>query len=93
MTETKSKMFKPINKYIVIKKVEAELRSGSGLILSQEDASNFRYSKAEVVKVGTNVDVIAEGDMIYYDKSSGHTMLIENEPYTIILERDVVVVL
>ena len=84
---------KPINKYIVIKKVEEELRSGSGLILSQEDASNFRYAKAEVVKVGTNVDVIAEGDTIYYDKSSGHTMLIENEPYTIILERDVVVVI
>jgi len=31
--------------------------------------------------------------LIYYDKSSGHTMLIENEPYTIILERDVVVVI
>ena len=86
-------MFKPINKYIVVQKLEEELKTESGLLLSQEDASNFRYAKAEVVKVGTNVDVIAEGDTIYYDKSSGHTMLIENEPYTIILERDVVVVI
>lgn len=86
-------MFKPINKYIVIKKVDEELRSGSGLILSQEDASNFRYAKASVVRVGSNVDVINDGDLIYYDKSAGHTMLIEDEPYTIIREADVVVVL
>jgi co-chaperonin GroES (HSP10) len=31
--------------------------------------------------------------MIYYDKRSGYTMLINDEPYTIISERDVVVVL
>ena len=84
---------KPINKYIVVQKLEEELKTESGLLLSQEDANNFRYAKARVVKVGSNVDVISDGDLIYYDKSSGHTMLIEDEPYTIILERDVVVVL
>jgi co-chaperonin GroES (HSP10) len=46
-----------------------------------------------VFKVGSNVDVIKDGDLIYYDKSSGHTMLIEDNPYTIIREADVVVVL
>ena len=84
---------KPVNKYIVVQKLEEELKTESGLLLSQEDANNFRYAKANVVKVGSNVDVISDGDLIYYDKSSGHTMLIEDEPYTIILERDVVVVL
>ena len=84
---------KPINKYIVVQKLEEELKTESGLLLSQEDANNFRYAKAKVVKVGSNVDVISDGDLIYYDKSSGHTMIIEDEPYTIILERDVVVVL
>jgi len=84
---------KPINKYIVVQKIEEELKTESGLLLSQEDAKNFRYAKARVVKAGSNVDVIKDGDLIYYDKSSGHTMIIEDEPYTIILERDVVVVL
>ena len=84
---------KPINKYIVVQKLEEELKTESGLLLSQEDANNFRYAKARVVKVGSNVDVISDGDLIYYDKSSGHTMLIEDEPYTIIREADVVVVL
>jgi chaperonin GroES len=86
-------MMKPINKYIVVQKLEEELKTESGLLLSQEDASNFRYAKAKVFKVGSNVDLIKDGDLIYYDKSSGHTMLIEDNPYTIILERDVVVVL
>jgi len=83
----------PINKYIIIKTIEEELKTESGLLLSAHDASSFRYKKGEVIKSGTNVDVIKEGDIIYYDKSAGHSMLIEDNPYTIISERDVVVVL
>tara|TARA_Y100001938_G_C7821687_1_gene296944 strand:- start:136 stop:393 length:258 start_codon:yes stop_codon:yes gene_type:complete len=84
---------KPIGKYIVIKKIDEELKTKSGLLLSAQDASGFRYKKAEVVKQGTDVSVIKEGDIIYYDKASGHEMLINDNPYTVILERDVVVVL
>ena len=84
---------KPIGKYIVIKKIDEELKTKSGLLLSAQDASNFRYKKAEVIKSGTAVDVINEGDIIYYDGATGHQMLINDNPYTVIQERDVVVVL
>jgi co-chaperonin GroES (HSP10) len=84
---------KPIGKYIVINKINEELKTESGLLLSAQDASDFRYRKGEVVKAGTDVNVINEGDLIYYDKSAGHEMLIEDNPYTVITERDVVVVL
>tara|TARA_R110002111_G_scaffold178309_2_gene244240 strand:- start:271 stop:528 length:258 start_codon:yes stop_codon:yes gene_type:complete len=84
---------KPIGKYIVIKRINEELKTESGLLLSAQDASEFRYRKGEVVKQGTDVSVINEGDLIYYDKSAGHDMLIEENPYTVIQERDVVVVL
>ena len=84
---------KPICKYIVIKTIKEELKTESGLLLSSQDASDFRYKKGEVVKPGTQVDVIKEGDIIYYDGAAGHQMLIEDNPYTIIQERDVVVVL
>jgi co-chaperonin GroES (HSP10) len=46
-----------------------------------------------VVATGTDVDVIDEGDELYYDKSHSFTMLINEEQYTIISERDVVVVI
>jgi|TARA_R110002012_G_scaffold321983_1_gene553054 co-chaperonin GroES (HSP10) len=84
---------KPIGKYIVIQTIKEELRTESGLLLSQEDASNFRYKKGTVIKPGTEVDVMNEGDMIYYDKAAGHQMFIQDAIYTVIQERDVVVVL
>lgn len=82
-----------INKYIIIEKISEEMKTESGLLLSGEDANEFRYSKGRVVNPGTNVETVNEGDVIYYDKSSGHTMVIQDKKFTIILERDVVVVL
>ena len=84
---------KPINKYIIINKIEEETRTASGLLLSSDDVNSFRYHKGRVVKPGTNVTVISEGDEIYYDKGAGHTLLVDNDPYTIIQEHNVVMVL
>jgi co-chaperonin GroES (HSP10) len=84
---------RPIGKYIVIKDIQEEIRTESGLILSGEDTNQLRYKRAEVIATGTDVDVIDEMDELYYDKSHSFTMLIDNEQYTIISERDVVVVI
>ena len=83
----------PIGKYIAIKPVEEELKTKSGLLLSAQDAEEVRYKKGLVVKPGSDVSVIKDNDLIYYDRNAGHTMLIDNEQITIIQERDVVVVL
>ena len=84
---------KPIGKYILIKIIEEEIETSSGLLLSADDANQMRYKKANVVKPGSDVDVINEGEQIYYDKNAGFTMMIGSESYTVISERDVVVVL
>jgi co-chaperonin GroES (HSP10) len=83
---------KAIGKYIVINAIDEEIRTESGLILSGKDADGFRYKKGFVVNVGTDVGSIAEGDTVYYDKGHSFTMIIGDSPYTIIQERDVVVV-
>lgn len=82
----------PIGKYIVITDIEEEVKTSSGLMLSANDAAEFRYKKATVVKPGSDVTVINEGDVIYYDKGRSFKMLISDTQYTIIQERDVVVV-
>lgn len=82
-----------IGKNIVIKTVDEEIKTASGLILSGEDSNQMRYKKAIVVVSGTEVSAIDTGDYIYYDKSNSFTMVINDEQYTIINERDVVVVL
>lgn len=83
---------KPIGKFIIINKIVEQVTTDSGLILSDDEATTFRYKKAEVVKVGTEVSVISDGDIIYYDRNSGHTMIIDGVTYSVITERDVVVV-
>ena len=84
---------KPIGKNIIIKTLEEELITSSGLMLSAEDANQMRYKKGIVIKSGTDVAVIKENDLIYYDKRAGYTLIIKDEPLTIIQEKDVVVVL
>jgi len=84
---------KPIGKNIVIKTIDEEIKTASGLLLSAEDANQLRYKKGIIVKIGTDVNAIDEGSEIYYDKRAGYTMLIKNEAYTIIRESDIVVVL
>ena len=83
----------PINKYILINSIDEQIQTESGLLLSGSDNEKFRYKNGQVVRPGTNVDFVKEGDFIYYDKGAGYTMIINDNPYTIILERDVVVVL
>ena len=83
---------KAIGKYIIIKTIEEQVTTKSGLLLSSEDMTDLRYRKGEVINTGTTVNAIKNGDIIYYDKRTGHTMMIEGEPYNIILETDVVVV-
>jgi co-chaperonin GroES (HSP10) len=84
---------KPIGKNIIVKTIDEDVVTDSGLILSGDDANQLRYRKGLVVAPGTDVSVISEGDVIYYDKAHGYTMIIRDMQYTIIQERDVVVVL
>ena len=83
----------PIGKNIIIKPIDEEVETKSGLLLSAEDSNQLRYKKGTVIKSGTDVEVIKEGDNVYYDKRAGHTMLLNNDKYTLIQERDVVVVI
>jgi len=81
-----------IGKNIIIETLEKEVKTESGLLLSAHDANDFRYKMGKVVVPGTEVAVIKAGDEIYYDKNNSYTMVIKDKPYTIIHERDVVVV-
>jgi len=83
----------PINKYIIINTIEEPVTTDSGLLLSEADSNSFRYKKGKVVMPGTHVETVKTDDIIYYDKKSGYDMILEQQTYTIITERDVVVVL
>lgn len=84
---------KAIGKNIVIKNIDEEIKTASGLVLSGEDTNQLRYKRGKVVTPGTDVKSIQEGDEIYYDRAQSYTMIIHDEQFTIIQDRDVVLVL
>ncbi len=84
---------KAIGTNLIIHKIDEEITTDSGLLLSNEDAKDMRYHKGKVVLPGSDVTVIKEGDVIYYDSRQAYTLVIDGESCTIIQQRDVVVVL
>ena len=84
---------KAIGKNIVIRPIDEEVKTASGIILSGEDTNQLRYKRGLVITPGTEVNAIQEGDEIYYDKANSYTMIINDEQHSIIQERYVVVVL
>ena len=84
---------KLIGKNILIVPQSEDTRSSGGLIMTASDMNELRYKKATVVGVGTLVDGIKPGSFIYFDRAAGHSIRINEDLYTVITEKDVVVVL
>jgi co-chaperonin GroES (HSP10) len=84
---------KAIGKNIVVKNVDEEVKTASGLTLTGDDTNQLRYKRGIVIEPGTDVLTLKQGDDIYYDKAHGYTMIIHDVQYSIIQERDVVIVI
>jgi len=83
-----------VNKFIIIKSIKEEVKPNeSGLILTEKHQDDIRYRKAEVRSVGNNVEGVATGDIIYYDRHAGYGIDFDGEFLQVIKEHDVVVVL
>tara|TARA_R100001198_G_scaffold96014_1_gene84082 strand:+ start:3332 stop:3637 length:306 start_codon:yes stop_codon:yes gene_type:complete len=89
----KKRRMKAVGKYIVITEIKEQQKTESGILLTSDDSNLLRYKKGLIKIPGTEVSVVKEGDIIYYDKNSGHRMMLEEDVVTIISERDIVVVL
>lgn len=82
-----------IGRNILIKKIEQEVKTDSGLLLSADDVNDFRYQKGKVLLSGHLVEAVSDGDTIYYDTRQAYTIVIEGDSVTVINENAVVVVL
>ena len=85
---------KAINKYIIIEpEKEPSVKTKGGLILGEKHREDIRYRKAVVKNIGTKVEGVENGDLIYYDRHAGFDMEIDKEVFKVIKEFDIVVVL
>lgn len=83
-----------IGNNLIIKKIEESNQSTKGgLLLTEKQREDVRFQQAKVYKVGDGVIAVKEDDIIYFDKSSSHRIEINKEPYHVIRQENVVVVL
>jgi len=83
-----------IGNNLVIKKIEKPNQSTKGgLLLTEKQREDVRFQKAEVIKVGETVLAVKEKDVIFFDKAAAHRIEIDKEPYHVIRQENVVVVL
>lgn len=88
--------FIPIRDRLLVKKIEDDLKTKSGLILSED--TKERPTKGTVLAVGDgaiNEDgkllpmVIKVGDIVLYPKYAGHPMKLNKEEYLILEEKEI----
>lgn len=90
---------RPLADRVVIKKVEAEEKTASGIVLP--GAAKEQPQIAEVVEVGPGGVVdgkevkmeLAVGDKVIFQKYSGTEVKIEGQEYTILRQSDVLAVI
>ena len=82
---------KPLGDRVVIKKLEAEEKTESGLILT--GTAKEKPQTAEVVAVGPGTDdvemVVKVGDQVVYSQYAGTEVKYAGEEYTILSQKDI----
>ena len=84
---------KAVGKFIIVEEERQSYRSKGGLMLTGEDKIGMKYRKGKIKSVGDLVTKLKKGNIIYYNKATSHEARIEGDIYTVILERDVAVVI
>ena len=81
-----------INDYVIIDRIKEGPKKVGGLILTDETDESNRYRKANIISVGNMVEVVKQGDSIYYDAIAGHDIAYNDTMYRVIRARDIVIV-
>jgi len=89
---------KPLGERVVIKKLEAEEKTKSGIVLT--GTAKERPQEAEVVAVGPGAVVdgkkiemeVKVGDKVLYSKYAGTEVKLDGEEYTILKQEDILAI-
>ena len=88
---------KPIGERVVIKKLEAEKKTQSGIFLPESAQEKPQY--AEVVAISNDIlndqdkkDSLKEGDKVIYSQYAGTDVKIDGENYVVLAYKDVLAV-
>ena len=85
---------KAIGRNLIIQKTkEGTTKTKGGLLLAENQREDIRYTEADILSIGEQVEGLKEGDKIFFDRHAGHKIEIHRKTYHVIKAQDVVVVL
>jgi chaperonin GroES len=85
---------KAIGRNLIIEKIkEGTTKTKGGLLLAENQREDIRYTEADILSVGEQVEGLKDGDKIFFDRHAGHKIEIDKKTYHVIKAQDVVVVL
>jgi len=82
---------RPLGERVVIKRVEAEEKTKSGIVLPGQAKEQPQMAKVVAVGPGTSEDKmeLKEGDVVIFSKYAGTEIKFEGEEYTIMSQKDI----
>lgn len=80
----------PLADRIVLKQVEAEEKTASGILLP--DSAKEKPSEGKVLAVGKDVKEVKRGDRVLYSKYGPTEVKVEGEEVVIVKEEDILAV-
>ena len=84
-----------VSLYIVVENIKLKPKTIGGLEISDSIDSDNRYLKGKIISKGDLCppdEILKVGDVVYYDKHSGHEITYENKQYYVMTIKDIVLV-
>ena len=83
---------KAINYYLIVDKIKEAPKKVGGLELTEQQDSDVRYLKGEVISAGNLIEGVKDGDIVWYDRHAGHGIQFNNKLYYVLKAGDIVIV-
>lgn len=84
-------MLKPLADKLIVKRLEAEEKTASGIVLP--DSAKEKPEQGEVIAVGKDVKEVKKGEKIIFGKYSPTEVKISGEEHLVIKEEDVLAII
>lgn len=84
-------MLKPLADRLIIKRLEAEEKTASGIVLP--DTAKEKPEQGEVLEVGKDVKEVKKGDKVIFSKYSPSEVKVDGNEYLIVKEEDILAII
>lgn len=83
-------MLKPLADKLIVKRLEAEEKTASGIVLP--DSAKEKPEQGEVIAVGKDVKEVKKGEKVIFGKYSPTEVRVDGAEYLVIKEEDVLAI-